>query len=96
MKCKNEIRSVFRSETSKYKILNLDIESDSSSDCNKILGSSPSPMLSDYSSSTRSNGGFQKLIKRPSIDSGINLTGIFERPKTSRMAASREMSKLSK
>ncbi|XP_045473407.1 calmodulin-binding transcription activator 2 isoform X4 [Harmonia axyridis] len=88
--------AVTRSETNKYKMLNLDIESDSSLDCNKIMGSSPSPMLSDYSSSTRSNGSFQKLVKRPSIDSGINLTGIFEKPRQSKHAIAREMSRLSK
>lgn len=63
---------LFRSEANKYKILNLDVDSDSS----KFLTSMPSPLLSDSSSSTKSStfGSTQNLVKRSSIDSGINMS----------------------
>ncbi|XP_044272246.1 calmodulin-binding transcription activator 2 isoform X6 [Tribolium madens] len=59
--------AVTRSESQKYKMLNIDLDSDN------IIGSKPSPLLSDSSASTRGSNG-QKLIKRPSIDSGIHMS----------------------
>ncbi|XP_076265400.1 calmodulin-binding transcription activator isoform X5 [Rhynchophorus ferrugineus] len=86
--------AVIRSECHKSKILNLELDSD------KFLTSSPSPLLSDLSSSTRGSNG-QKLIKRPSIDSGIHMSCTLSssetnsRPKSSKMG-SKENIKLSK
>lgn len=86
----------FRSESSKYKLLNIDLDSDYNS---KMLTSTPSPMLSDFSSSTRGSNG-QKLIKRPSIDSGIHMScgpaSESFRPKSSKVYTMRENPKLSK
>lgn len=66
--------AVTRSESQKYKMLNIDLDSDSNIiGSNKMLGSMPSPLLSDSSASTRGSNG-QKLIKRPSIDSGIHMS----------------------
>lgn len=66
--------AVTRSESQKYRILNIDLDSDSNIiGSNKMLGSMPSPLLSDSSASTRGSNG-QKLIKRPSIDSGIHMS----------------------
>ncbi|CAH0555336.1 unnamed protein product [Brassicogethes aeneus] len=85
--------AVTRSEYNKYKILNLDLDSDSS--LGKMLTSTPSPLLSDSSASTRGHNG-QKLIKRPSIDSGIHMScgpaTETTRPKSSKM---REATRLS-
>ncbi|XP_074029388.1 calmodulin-binding transcription activator isoform X5 [Leptinotarsa decemlineata] len=88
--------AVTRSEASKYKILNVDLDSDYN---NKFIMSSPSPLLSDFSSSTRGSNG-QKLIKRPSIDSGIHMScgpaAESYRPKSSKVYNVRETPKLSK
>ncbi|XP_072388644.1 calmodulin-binding transcription activator 2 isoform X3 [Diabrotica undecimpunctata] len=88
--------AVTRSEVNRYKILNVDLDSDTN---NKLITSAPSPMLSDFSSSTRGSNG-QKLIKRPSIDSGINMscgpTADSYRPKSSKVFNSRDTPKLSK
>ncbi|XP_018574381.1 calmodulin-binding transcription activator 2 isoform X1 [Anoplophora glabripennis] len=88
--------AVTRSEANKYKILNLDLDSDPS---NKMITSTPSPLLSDLSSSTRGSNG-QKLIKRPSIDSGIHMscgsTHESSKPKSSKVYGVRETPKLSK
>ncbi|KAJ8914467.1 hypothetical protein NQ315_011409 [Exocentrus adspersus] len=88
--------AVTRSETNKYKMLNLDLESDSS---NKLITSTPSPLLSDLSSSTRGSNG-QKLIKRPSIDSGIHMScgssNDSLKAKSSKVYNVRETPKLSK
>jgi hypothetical protein len=66
--------AVTRSESQKYKMLNIDLDSDPNIiGSNKMLGSMPSPLLSDSSASTRGSNG-QKLIKRPSIDSGIHMS----------------------
>ncbi|KAG5895918.1 hypothetical protein JTB14_031823 [Gonioctena quinquepunctata] len=87
--------AVTRSEANKYKILNVDLDLDS----NKFIMSSPSPLLSDFSSSTRGSNG-QKLIKRPSIDSGIHMScgpaAESYRPKSSKVHNVRELPKLSK
>ncbi|VEN53158.1 unnamed protein product [Callosobruchus maculatus] len=79
--------AVTRSEASKYKLLNLDLMD--SMDSGKLLSSTPSPLLSDFSASTRGAGG-QKLVKRPSIDSGIHMSCATEfvstiRPKSSKV-----------
>ncbi|XP_064211128.1 calmodulin-binding transcription activator 2 isoform X3 [Tribolium castaneum] len=77
--------AVTRSESQKYKMLNIDLDSDN------IIGSKPSPLLSDSSASTRGSNG-QKLIKRPSIDSGIHMScGSSEstKSKNSRLFSSR-------
>ncbi|KAJ8940097.1 hypothetical protein NQ318_011479 [Aromia moschata] len=88
--------AVTRSEANKYKILNLDLDSDCGS---KMITSTPSPLLSDFSSSTRGSNG-QKLIKRPSIDSGIHMScgPAMEsiRPKSSKVYNIRDMPKLCK
>lgn len=92
------IKYIFRNEFNKSKFLSIDLDSDN----NKYLTSSPSPLLSDLSSSTRGSNG-QKLIKRPSIDSGIHMscshsTTTIEnstRPKSSKVT-SRDNLKLSK
>uniref|UniRef100_A0A6P7FAA1 Calmodulin-binding transcription activator 2 isoform X7 n=1 Tax=Diabrotica virgifera virgifera TaxID=50390 RepID=A0A6P7FAA1_DIAVI len=88
--------AVTRSEVNRYKILNVDLDSDTN---NKLITSAPSPMLSDFSSSTRGSNG-QKLIKRPSIDSGINMScgpaADSYRPKSSKVFNSRDTPKLSK
>ncbi|KAL3270041.1 hypothetical protein HHI36_009097 [Cryptolaemus montrouzieri] len=88
--------AVTRSETYKHKMLNVDVDSDFSPEGYSILASSPSPLLSDYSSSTRSGGLSHKLVKRPSIDSGIHMTGVYERSKSVKHNTSRETPKLSK
>ncbi|XP_060529808.1 calmodulin-binding transcription activator 1 isoform X4 [Cylas formicarius] len=84
--------AVTRSEYQKSKMLNIDIDAD------KFLMSSPSPLLSDFPSSVRGSNG-QKLIKRPSIDSGIHMScgSASEniRPKSSKMSGTRETLKLS-
>ncbi|KAK9886085.1 hypothetical protein WA026_014870 [Henosepilachna vigintioctopunctata] len=85
--------AVTRSETHKYKMLNVDIDAEFPSDCGKTSGLPPSPLLSDYSSSTRS---VDKLVKRPSVDSGIHLVGAYERPKPSKPSYSKDTPKLSK
>ncbi|KAJ8981100.1 hypothetical protein NQ317_005418 [Molorchus minor] len=88
--------AVTRSEANKYKILNLDLDSDCIS---KMLTSTPSPLLSDFSSSTRGSNG-QKLIKRPSIDSGIHMScgPMIEssRPKSSKVYNIRDIPKANK
>ncbi|CAG9834991.1 unnamed protein product [Diabrotica balteata] len=88
--------AVTRSEVNRYKILNVDLDSDTN---NKLITSAPSPMLSDFSSSTRGSNG-QKLVKRPSIDSGINMScgpaADSYRPKSSKVFNSRDTPKLSK
>lgn len=62
----------------------------------KLLTSTPSPLLSDYSSSTRGSNG-QKLIKRPSIDSGIHMScgplSDTHRPKSSKVYNTPKLSK---
>ncbi|XP_066146181.1 calmodulin-binding transcription activator 2 isoform X2 [Euwallacea fornicatus] len=90
--------TITRNEYSK-KFLSIDLDHENN---NKFLTSSPSPLLSDLSSSTRGSNG-QKLIKRPSIDSGIHMNcassfaavDASNRPKSSKIG-SRESSKLSK
>ncbi|KAL1497599.1 hypothetical protein ABEB36_008531 [Hypothenemus hampei] len=67
---------------------------------NKYLTTgSPSPLLSDLSSSTRGSCG-QKLIKRPSIDSGIHMNcstnTILDNNSKSKSSKSRDSIKLSK
>ncbi|XP_057668641.1 calmodulin-binding transcription activator 2-like isoform X3 [Diorhabda carinulata] len=88
--------AVTRSEMNKFKILNVDLDSDVNS---KLITSAPSPMLSDFSSSSRGCNG-QKLIKRPSIDSGINMScgpaSENYRPKSTKMWNPRDTPKLSK
>lgn len=59
-----------RSESQKYKLLNLDLESLSSEgNSNKHLSSSPTSLLSDENQ--RNNNG--RLTKRSSVDSGIHM-----------------------
>ncbi|XP_063932843.1 calmodulin-binding transcription activator 2 isoform X6 [Zophobas morio] len=87
--------AVTRSESQKYKMLNIDLDSDSNIiGSNKMLGSMPSPLLSDSSASTRGSNG-QKLIKRPSIDSGIHMSCGSEssKSKSSRLFSSPRQSK---
>lgn len=85
----------FRSEANKYKILNLELDEN-----DKLLTSMPSPLLSDSSSSTKSIGSSQNLVKRSSIDSGINmacgLAAEMYRSKNSRLSILRDIPKLSK
>lgn len=65
--------AVTRSESHKYRMLNLDLDSEYNIiNSSRMLSAMPSPLLSDSSSSTRGSNG-QKLIKRPSIDSGIHM-----------------------
>ncbi|CAG9862937.1 unnamed protein product [Phyllotreta striolata] len=90
------IASTSKNDVNKYKILNVDLDSDMS---NKLITSAPSPLLSDFSSSTRGSNG-QKLVKRPSIDSGINMSfgpaSESYRPKSSKVWNNRDIPKLSK
>ncbi|XP_050304910.1 calmodulin-binding transcription activator 1 isoform X3 [Anthonomus grandis grandis] len=89
--------AITRNDCTKSKFLSIDLDCENN---NKYLTSSPSPLLSDLSSSTRGSNG-QKLIKRPSIDSGIHMscgnsiTLENTRPKSSKVY-SRESVRLSK
>lgn len=93
--------AVTRSEYHKYRMLNLDLDANNLDSniigSNKMLGSMPSPLLSDSSASTRGSNG-QKLIKRPSIDSGIHMTACDRSENSSKPRACRIFStaKLSK
>ncbi|KAF5289535.1 hypothetical protein FQR65_LT11810 [Abscondita terminalis] len=68
---------VTRTESQKYRVLNLDMDSMSPNEqslhsSNKTLNFLPSPLLSE--ANVRNPG--HRLIKRPSIDSGINMTAV--------------------
>ncbi|KAF5291164.1 hypothetical protein FQA39_LY14406 [Lamprigera yunnana] len=70
---------VTRSESQKYKVLNLDMDSMTPSEqnlnsSNKSLHFLPSPLLSEVNVQSRHLG--HRLIKRPSIDSGINMSAV--------------------
>lgn len=57
-------------------MLNLDLEGFSSDNIigsNKMLSAIPSPSLSDTSVSNQ-RGNSQRLVKRPSVDSGIHMS----------------------
>ncbi|XP_048524717.1 calmodulin-binding transcription activator 2-like isoform X1 [Dendroctonus ponderosae] len=87
--------AIIRNDYSK-KFLSIDLDQENN---NKYLTSSHSPLLSDLSSSTRGSSG-QKLIKRPSIDSGIHMNcgsnlESSSRPKSSKVG-SRDCIRLSK
>ncbi|XP_022907553.1 calmodulin-binding transcription activator 2 isoform X3 [Onthophagus taurus] len=66
--------AVTRSESQKYKILNLDMDSLTTDSniigSNKLLSSSPTPLFSEDSSNQRNQS---RLMKRPSVDSGIHM-----------------------
>lgn len=57
-------------------MLNLDLEGFSTDNIigsNKMLSAIPSPSLSDTSASNQ-RGNSQRLVKRPSVDSGIHMS----------------------
>lgn len=99
----------FRSETHKYRTLNLDdicsLNFDSTTfSSNKMLYSSPSPLLCDSPTSQYRGGNlYQKLIKRPSVDSGIHISSGQSsdslsslRSKNTKLTYGREIPKLSR
>uniref|UniRef100_A0A1Y1N492 CG-1 domain-containing protein n=1 Tax=Photinus pyralis TaxID=7054 RepID=A0A1Y1N492_PHOPY len=68
---------VTRSESQKYKILNLDVDSLTTSETHNSSSKSnflPSTLLSEANVQSRNFGS--RLIKRPSIDSGINMNTV--------------------
>lgn len=70
----NFLQICFRNESQKYKTFDFDVSGLFSENNNnsKMIHSVPSPLLCD-SPTSQGRGGYSKLVKRPSVDSGIHI-----------------------
>lgn len=93
----NVNRRFLRNESQKYKNLDFDVSSlFFESNNNKMIHSVPSPLLCD-SPTGQIRGGNSKLVKRPSVDSGIHISCSVssessqnQRPKSTKFASGKD------
>lgn len=63
----------FRNESQKYRNFDFDVSGLFYESSSKMIHSVPSPLLCD-SPTSQYRGGGNKLVKRPSVDSGIHIS----------------------